>query len=214
MDSSDSCDYVFKILFVGDSGVGKSSILLRFINDSFDDHLVSTIGVDFKTKTMAVRGKRVKLTIWDTAGQERFRTLTTSYYRGAQGIIFTYDLCRKESFESLDRWLKEVERYSSQRGTHVVKVLVGNKKDMAQENRQVQRKDAISWARSKGMIFLESSAKTKEGIQQVFAEVLEKIMDDPLIYGPCATKRRGIGNTVSRLSSDQSSNEGQDDLCC
>ena len=100
-----------KLLLVGDAGVGKSSILLRFTQDSFDEYLQSTIGIDFKAKTVVVDGKKVKATIWDTAGQERFRTLTGSYYRGSQGVILVYDISRAETFQNLTQWLEEVEVY-------------------------------------------------------------------------------------------------------
>ncbi len=118
------------------------------------------------------RTKRVKVTIWDTAGQERFRTLTSSYYRGAQGIILVYDVARKETFDSLSMWLQEVEQFSMGGGKEVVKLLVGNKVD---QPRVVSRDVADDWARSRGMLFMEASAKTKEGISQVFNEVVQKV---------------------------------------
>merc|ERR1719203_1151386 len=154
-------DHLFKILMIGDAGVGKSSMLLRFTDDSFDDHIQSTIGVDFKVKHMDVNDKRVKLTIWDTAGQERFRTLTSSYYRGAQGVVMVYDVTRRESFENLEQWLKEVKVYCPNNGEGVVKLLVGNKIDL--EGRTISRAEAEDWARSQGMLFLEASAKTRMG---------------------------------------------------
>lgn len=119
------------------------------------------------------RTKRVKVTIWDTAGQERFRTLTSSYYRGAQGIILVYDVARKETFDNLNTWLQEVEQFSIGGGKEVVKLLVGNKID---QPRVVQREVADNWARSSGMLFMEASAKTKEGISQVFQEVVQKVI--------------------------------------
>ena len=122
-------DHVFKLLLIGDAGVGKSSILLRYTDNTFDEHLQSTIGVDFKVKIAVKDGKKIKLTIWDTAGQERFRTLTSAYYRGAQGIILTYDVTRRETFEALNVWLQEVDVYSPGGGANVVKLLVGNKID-------------------------------------------------------------------------------------
>eukprot|EP00602_Paraphysomonas_sp_CaronLab_P003486 CAMPEP_0185024186 /NCGR_PEP_ID=MMETSP1103-20130426/7157_1 /TAXON_ID=36769 /ORGANISM="Paraphysomonas bandaiensis, Strain Caron Lab Isolate" /LENGTH=210 /DNA_ID=CAMNT_0027557087 /DNA_START=77 /DNA_END=709 /DNA_ORIENTATION=+ len=181
--SSESLDHVFKILLIGDAGVGKSSILLQFTDGYFNDNLQSTIGVDFKVKVMDVAGpdgrpKRVKVTIWDTAGQERFRTLTSSYYRGAQGIILVYDVTRKETFDSLSMWLQEVEQFSMGGGKEVVKLLVGNKVD---QQRVVSREDADEWARSRGMLFMEASAKTKEGISQVFNEVVQKILENPTL---------------------------------
>lgn len=154
----------------------QSSMLLRFTDDSFDDHIQSTIGVDFKVKHMDVMGKRVKLTVWDTAGQERFRTLTSSYYRGAQGVVMVYDVTRRDSFENLEQWLKEVKLYSPNSGEGVVKLLVGNKIDL---ERKVPREEAEAWARNQGMLFLEASAKTKMGIRQCFMEVVQKILEDP-----------------------------------
>uniref|UniRef100_A0A7S1H2S8 Ras-related protein Rab-18 n=1 Tax=Thalassionema nitzschioides TaxID=33649 RepID=A0A7S1H2S8_9STRA len=169
-------DHLFKILIIGDAATGKSSMLLRFTDDSFDEHIQSTIGVDFKVKHLDVNGKRVKLTIWDTAGQERFRTLTSSYYRGAHGVCFVYDVTRPDTFENLDQWLKEVKLYAPNNGESVVKLLVGNKIDL---ERKIPREQAESWARSQGMLFLEASAKTKLGIRQCFMEVVQKILEDP-----------------------------------
>mmetsp|Transcript_35461 Transcript_35461/g.40404 ORF Transcript_35461/g.40404 Transcript_35461/m.40404 type:complete len:215 (+) Transcript_35461:228-872(+) len=169
-------DHLFKILIIGDAATGKSSMLLRFTDDSFDDHIQSTIGVDFKVKHLDMNGKRVKLTIWDTAGQERFRTLTSSYYRGAHGVCFVYDVTRTDTFENLDQWLREVKMYAPNNGESVVKLLVGNKIDLG---RQIPREQAEAWARSQGMLFLEASAKTKLGIRQCFMEVVQKILEDP-----------------------------------
>ena len=138
-----------------------------------DDHLQSTIGVDFKVKMMNSNGKRVKTTVWDTAGQERFRTLTSSYYRGAHGILLVYDVSRRETFDALNQWLSEVAVYTPNDGRDVVKLLVGNKVD--KEERTVSKREGEAWARSHGMLFIESSAKTKVGIQQVFQEVVHKV---------------------------------------
>jgi len=118
-----------KILIIGDSSTGKSSLLLRFVNDTFDPEISATIGVDFKVKTIVLDGKRVKLSIWDTAGQERFRTLTPSYYRGAQGVILVYDVSSKQSFEGLEIWLNELDTYATKKD--LIKMLVANKIDKA-----------------------------------------------------------------------------------
>ncbi|XP_032145756.1 ras-related protein Rab-18-like isoform X2 [Sapajus apella] len=116
-----------KILIIGESGVGKSSLLLRFTDDTFDPELAATIGVDFKVKTISVDGNKAKLAIWDTAGQERFRALTPSYYRGAQGVILVYDVTRRDTFVKLDNWLNELETYCTR--NDIVNMLVGNKID-------------------------------------------------------------------------------------
>lgn len=174
--SNSSYDLSFKILLIGDSGVGKSSLLVSFISNAVDD-LAPTIGVDFKIKTLTVSGKRLKLTIWDTAGQERFRTLTSSYYRGAQGIILVYDVTRRETFTNLsDVWAKEVELYSNNQDC--VKMLVGNKVDRESE-RAVTREEGVALAKELGGLFLECSAKTRENVQHCFEELALKIMEVP-----------------------------------
>jgi len=177
-------DYVFKLLLIGDSGVGKSSLLLRFTSDSFDD-LSPTIGVDFKLKLMTIGGKRLKLTIWDTAGQERFRTLTSSYYRGAQGIIFVYDVTRRETFTNLSEiWAKEVDLYSSNQDC--IKMLVGNKVDRENE-RVVTKQEGIALARQLGCLFLECSAKTHVNVENCFEELVLKILDTPSLLQDSAS---------------------------
>uniref|UniRef100_A0A452XJR4 GTP-binding protein n=1 Tax=Aegilops tauschii subsp. strangulata TaxID=200361 RepID=A0A452XJR4_AEGTS len=125
--STSEYDYLFKLLLIGDSSVGKSCLLLRFADDAYVDTYISTIGVDFKIRTVELDGKSVKLQIWDTAGQERFRTITSSYYRGAHGIIIVYDVTDRESFNNVKQWLSEIDRYASD---SVCKLLVGNKCDL------------------------------------------------------------------------------------
>eukprot|EP01054_Gregarina_sp_Poly1_P011427 Gregarina_sp_Poly_1__11426@NODE_976_length_5498_cov_252_990794_g689_i0_p4_GENE_NODE_976_length_5498_cov_252_990794_g689_i0NODE_976_length_5498_cov_252_990794_g689_i0_p4_ORF_typecomplete_len142_score9_96Ras/PF00071_22/2_4e54Roc/PF08477_13/6e28Arf/PF00025_21/6_9e21SRPRB/PF09439_10/1_4e09Gtr1_RagA/PF04670_12/5e09MMR_HSR1/PF01926_23/3_7e06GTP_EFTU/PF00009_27/4_3e05Septin/PF00735_18/0_00014AIG1/PF04548_16/0_00029RsgA_GTPase/PF03193_16/0_15RsgA_GTPase/PF03193_16/6_9e02RsgA_GTPase/PF03193_16/32AAA_22/P len=120
-------DYLFKLLLIGDSGVGKSCLLLRFADDNYTESYISTIGVDFKIRTIELESKTVKLQIWDTAGQERFRTITSSYYRGAQGIIVVYDVTDRDSFDHVRQWMQEIERYA---GNDVCRLLVGNKNDL------------------------------------------------------------------------------------
>lgn len=156
---------------------------------------------------MDVGEKKIKMTIWDTAGQERFRTLTSSYYRGAQGIVLVYDVSRRDTFENLDLWLQEIEVYCPSGGRDIVKLLVGNKMD---KERNVSRKEAENWARSKGMIFVETSAKTKIGIQQVFQEVVAKILESPtLLYNTAPKDRNSKLNLAGK--NDASSNASS---CC
>ncbi|KAI4575417.1 hypothetical protein MJG53_011620 [Ovis ammon polii x Ovis aries] len=150
-----------KILIIGESGVGKSSLLLRFTDDTFDPELAATIGVDFKVKTISVDGNKAKLAIWDTAGQERFRTLTPSYYRGAQGVILVYDVTRRDTFVKLDNWLNELETYCTR--NDIVNMLVGNKID--KENREVDRNEGLKFARKHSMLFIVDSMVTDEATQ-------------------------------------------------
>lgn len=206
--SARDCDHLFKVVLIGDSGVGKSSILLRFTDDTFNPEQQSTIGVDFKVKQINIDDKDIKLTIWDTAGQERFRTLTSSYYRGAQGIALVFDVTRRDSFDYLPHWLKEVCVYSPGSGENVVKILVGNKIDCA--DRVVSRREGETWARSKGMMYLECSAKTKDGIVQVFDEMTRKVLERPEL----------LDGTVPRAAQDRvrmnerSSNDDVDACAC
>ncbi|KAJ2053920.1 Ras- protein Rab-1A, partial [Coemansia sp. S155-1] len=135
-------DYLFKLLLIGDSGVGKSCLLLRFADDTYTESYISTIGVDFKIRTIELEGKTVKLQIWDTAGQERFRTITSSYYRGAHGIIVVYDITDNTTFGDVKQWLQEIDRYASE---GVNKLLVGNKRDL-EDARQVDYTAAKEFA--------------------------------------------------------------------
>ncbi|KAK8952055.1 Ras-related protein RABC1 [Platanthera zijinensis] len=165
-------EYLFKLLLIGDSGVGKSSLLLSFTSNTFED-LGPTIGVDFKMKMATIGGKKLKLALWDTAGQERFRTLTSSYYRGAQGIVMVYDVTRRDTFTNLsDIWAKEIELYSTNQDC--IKMLVGNKVDKASD-RAVTRKEGIDFAREYGCLFLECSAKTRINVERCFEELVLKV---------------------------------------
>ncbi|XP_078280645.1 ras-related protein Rab-18-like [Rhinoraja longicauda] len=186
-----------KILLIGESGVGKSSLLLRFTDGTFDSEIGSTIGVDFKVKTMKIETNNVKLAIWDTAGQERFRTLTPSYYRGAQGVILVYDVTRRETFVRLENWLNELDTYSTKHG--VVKMLVGNKID--KQTHEVDRNEGLRFARKHSMLFIEASAKTCDGVECAFEEVVEKIIQTPGLWE--AKNMKGV-----ILSQDASSPDG------
>lgn len=157
------CDYLFKILLIGDSYVGKTCLLLRFSDDAFDEECKGTIGVDFKIRTVEVDGKVVKLQIWDTAGQDRFRTITASYYRGAHGIIVVYDTTDMVSFRNVSAWLSEIDRYTE----GVTKLLLGNKCDLV-DRRQVSEEDARRFANLQKVFFLETSAKTSLNVDQAF----------------------------------------------
>jgi len=157
-------DYLFKLVLIGDSGVGKSCLLLRFADDAFTESYISTIGVDFRFRTVKIDNKTIKLQIWDTAGQERFRTITSAYYRGADGIIMVFDVTNTESFDHVNDWLKEVNRYAAE-GT--VKLLVGNKSDRTAD-KAVTEAQAKEFADELGIPFIETSAKSSKNVEEAF----------------------------------------------
>lgn len=168
-----SQDYLFKLLIVGESGVGKTCILLRFAEDSFEETFLSTIGVDFKVREIQCRDKQVKLQIWDSAGQERFRNITSSYYRNCHGIIIVYDITNRESFTKVSEWIEEVKRYVP----NAPLMLIGNKCDL-EDKRQVQTVEGEDLAKRLGLVFVETSAKSSRNIDQAFTTLSEKLIDD------------------------------------
>lgn len=172
-------DYLFKLVLIGDSGVGKSCLLLRFADDAFTESYISTIGVDFRFRTVKIDKKTVKLQIWDTAGQERFRTITSAYYRGADGIIMVYDVTSQESFDHVNDWLKEVNRYASE-GT--CKLLVGNKSDRSEE-KTVTKEQAKEFADDIGVPFLETSAKSADNVEEAFLTMASELIKQRVARG-------------------------------
>jgi len=159
--------YLFKVVMIGDSGSGKSSVLLRFADNTFLDNIMSTIGVDFKIRTLKIGEDNVKLQIWDTAGQERFKTITSSYYRGTHGVVLVYDVTNEETYQNIQKWLADVERSTDD---SVFKILVGNKADLLDE-RQVPKQVAEDFAKSVQVPYIETSAKEATNIQFTFEEL-------------------------------------------
>eukprot|EP00250_Pteridium_aquilinum_P012717 c20895_g1_i1 orf=534-1181(-) len=166
-------DYLLKLLLIGDSGVGKSCLLLRFSDDSFTTSFITTIGIDFKIRTVDLDGKRVKLQIWDTAGQERFRTITTAYYRGAMGILLVYDVTDETSFQNIRNWIKNIEQNAAD---NVNKILVGNKADMDGSRRAVATARGQALADEFGIRFFETSARTSLNVENVFLTTARDIL--------------------------------------
>ncbi|QQP53278.1 Ras-related protein Rab-35, partial [Caligus rogercresseyi] len=167
-------DHLFKLLIIGDSGVGKSSLLLRFADNSFSGNYITTIGVDFKIRTLELKGERVKLQIWDTAGQERFRTITATYYRGTHGVLVVYDVSDGESFANVKRWLHEIEANCSSEG--VSRVLVGNKNDGDPSKKVVLTEDASRFSAAMGIQLFETSAKDNINVEEMFRSLTELVL--------------------------------------
>jgi len=177
-------DFLIKLLLIGDSGVGKSCLLLRFSDDSFTTSFITTIGIDFKIRTLELDGKRIKLQIWDTAGQERFRTITTAYYRGAMGILLVYDVTDESSFNNIRLWIKNIEQNASD---NVNKLLIGNKCDMS-DKKVVDTGRGQKLADEYRIKFFETSAKNNINVEQAFysiaRDIKQRLMEDPGASGP------------------------------
>ena len=167
-------DYMFKLLLIGSSAVGKTSFLIRYAEDSFTSAFVSTVGIDFKVKTVFRHDKRVKLQIWDTAGQERYRTITRAYYRGAMGFILVYDITNEESFNAVQDWITQIKNYSIE---NAQVILVGNKCDM-EEERVISTERGKQLADQLGVQFFETSAKENVNIKVVFEQLVDIICDE------------------------------------
>lgn len=172
-------DLQIKLLMIGDSGVGKTCLLLRYANDSFSPTFITTIGIDFKIKTIMLPDANgnstvVKLQIWDTAGQERFRTITTSYFRGAQGILLVYDVCDRGSFENISNWVGQIEQHAD---INVTKVLIGNKCDADPSKIQVSEAEGQALADQYGIKFFLTSAKSDIRVTDAFESVARDVMN-------------------------------------
>ena len=183
-------DYLFILVLIGDSGVGKSCLLLRFADDKWTDSYISTIGVDFKIRTIDLDGKTIKLQIWDTAGQERFRTISSTYYRGAHGIIVVYDVTNRASFDNVKRWLTEIDKYARE---GVNKLLVGNKCECDDTVRQVPTAEGKSFAESVSLNFLETSAKAGTFVDTAFLMMAHDIKTKMTSVSGGGSRNTGLG---------------------
>uniref|UniRef100_A0A0X3NZU5 Ras-related protein Rab-1 n=1 Tax=Schistocephalus solidus TaxID=70667 RepID=A0A0X3NZU5_SCHSO len=168
-----SYDQLFKLMLIGDSGVGKTCILFRFVEDSFSSSFISTIGIDFKIKTVELEDQRIKLQIWDTAGQERFQTITASYYRGAMGIMLVYSVTSKKSFENIAKWMANIKNLASY---EVETIIIANKADMSQQ-REVSSEEGKEIAERYGVKHFETSAKLGTNIEEAFLDLTRAILN-------------------------------------
>jgi len=199
-------DYLFIVVLVGDSCVGKSSLLMRFADEKWEweGTYISTIGVDFKIRNITLAGRTIKLQIWDTAGQERFRSIGTTYYRGAHGIILVYDITNHESFQHADRWLKEIETHGKE---NCSRLLVGNKTDLS-DKRAVKTDEGKAFAAEHNLPFLETSAKDGNNVDQAFmsiaSQIKEKVQGFEKIDSKDGPKANKIDNNVNSPKTNSS----------
>lgn len=199
--SDEDYDYLFKVVLIGDSGVGKSNLLSRFTRNEFSLESKSTIGVEFATRSIRVDEKVVKAQIWDTAGQERYRAITSAYYRGAVGALLVYDVTRHMTFENVERWLKELRDHTD---SNIVIMLVGNKADL-RHLRAVSIEDAKAFAEKENTFFMETSALESMNVELAFTEVLSQI------YRVVSRRVLDIGDDPTAPPKGQTINVGDKD---
>ena len=166
-------DDLFKLVIIGNSGVGKSCLLLRFADDTFTDNFYSTIGVDFRFKCLEIGERKFKLQIWDTAGEERFKTVTSAYYRGADGIIIVFDQTDRESFDNVENWIEDISKYSTD---EPVKIIFANKDDVKIEKKKVYNTDITELEKKTGLEVIKTSAKTGEKVNYAFEKLTQKLL--------------------------------------
>jgi len=209
-------EYIFKYIIIGDMGVGKSCLLHQFTENKFVPDSPHTIGVEFGTRIVEVMGKKIKLQIWDTAGQERFRAVTRSYYRGAAGALLVYDITRRITYNHLTSWLTDARNLTN---PNTVIMLIGNKKDL-EAQRDVTYEEAAQFAKENGLIFIESSAKTGENVEEAFLKTAKLIFQSvqegnvDLTADGGVTKSTGASVTTANPSLTDNTATGQKGCAC
>jgi Ras-related protein Rab-2A len=206
--------YLFKYIVIGDTGVGKSCLLLQFTDKRFQPHHDLTIGVEFGARMITIDGKQIKLQIWDTAGQESFRSITRSYYRGAAGALLVYDITRRDTFNHLASWLEDAREHCNKDMTIM---LIGNKSDLASK-RAVEYEEGERFAKENGLIFMETSAKTAEGVEEAFIQTARAIYNK-ILSGQFDVSNESSGVKVGNLPAGSAGaarqgNGGKKGGCC
>ncbi|XP_042597636.1 ras-related protein Rab-25-like [Cyprinus carpio] len=208
MGSDEAYNFVFKVVLIGESGVGKSNLLSRFTKNEFNHDSRTTIGVEFSTRTVQLNGLTIKAQIWDTAGLERYRAITSAYYRGAVGALLVYDISKHLTYESAERWLKELYDHAD---PHMVVMLVGNKTDLAAV-RSVPTEDAKDFAEKNSLLFMETSALESVNVEAAFNTVLTEI------HKKVSSKEvtRGSINAVTLSQPKAAADDAQEEkkACC
>jgi len=212
MAEASNYDYLFKVVLIGDSGVGKSNLLSRFTRNEFNLDSKSTIGVEFATRSINVDGKTVKAQIWDTAGQERYRAITSAYYRGAVGALLVYDIAKHSTYTNVTRWLKELRDHAD---SNIVIMLVGNKSDL-KHLRAVPTEEAKNFSAENGLSFIETSAldggNVEAAFQNILTDIYRIVSNKALEAAPDVIKPSGGESITIAPSSNTGGNEGG--KCC
>ena len=203
--SNKDYDYIFKIVLIGDTSVGKSCLLTRFADDQFSESYVTTIGVDFRFKTMIVCDKITKVQVWDTAGQERYRSITNAYYRGAEAIMIVFDVTNKDSFTHIQDWMEEIIKYT---GKDVVIIVGANKSDL--NDRNVKKEEMEEFSKKKGIKIFECSAKTGDGVENAFKYMVETLIKK----NDKTSKEKNNGNNSKLKTNEEKNKNVTKKKCC
>ena len=204
----ESYDFLFKLILIGDSSVGKSNILLKYLKGEFDQNSRATVGVEFGTKNIKIKNKKIKIQIWDTAGQERYRSITSAYYKGAKGAFIVYDITRKLTFDNIDKWVTDLKTNGDK---NISIILIGNKSDL-EDKREVEKEEGIKKSEEYKIAFLETSALNGDNIDKAFNELLEQIYQNvcsDIEEGDSAEIDKGVN-----LNDDKTDNNGIMSKCC
>ncbi len=204
----ESYDFLFKLILIGDSSVGKSNILLKYLKGEFDQNSRATVGVEFGTKNIKIKNKKIKIQIWDTAGQERYRSITSAYYKGAKGAFIVYDITRKLTFDNIDKWVTDLKTNGDK---NISIILIGNKSDL-EDKREVEKEEGIKKSEEYKIAFLETSALNGDNIDKAFNELLEQIYQNvcsDIEEGESAEVDKGVN-----LNDDKTDNNGIMSKCC
>ncbi|ORY90907.1 ras family-domain-containing protein [Leucosporidium creatinivorum] len=208
-----SYDYLFKVVLIGDSGVGKSNLLSRFTRNEFNLESKSTIGVEFATRSISVDSKTVKAQIWDTAGQERYRAITSAYYRGAVGALLVYDIAKHATYVNVLRWLKELRDHAD---SNIVIMLVGNKSDL-RHLRAVPTEEAKLFSQENGLSFIETSALDASNVENAFQTILTeiyRIVSSKQLEADPISSRPGNGASIEITPSPNDGGQNSSGKCC
>jgi len=212
MAESSNYDYLFKVVLIGDSGVGKSNLLSRFTRNEFNLDSKSTIGVEFATRSISVDAKTVKAQIWDTAGQERYRAITSAYYRGAVGALLVYDIAKHTTYTNVTRWLKELRDHAD---SNIVIMLVGNKSDL-KHLRAVPTEEARTFSSDNGLSFIETSALDASNVEAAFQTILTdiyRIMSNKALEASADVIKPSGGEAIT-ITPTAGATENKQGNCC
>ena len=211
---SQEYDFLMKLILVGDSGVGKTNILSKYLKNDFDPDSKATVGVEFGTKNIEIDNKRIKVQIWDTAGQERYKSITSTYYKGAKGAFIVYDITRKSTFDNIDKWIGDLKNNGDE---NMIVYLVGNKSDL-NDMREVRKDEAMTKSEKFNIAFSETSALYGDNIHKIFQDLMEKVYIN--FYRNVNTNRekeinKGVDlNEESNEKNNNQNNPESERKCC